>query len=62
MVCDNVFGRLPVTVLISLNALYDEQSDTFVKFKESKKHTQFKLSYVDEELPSDPKELFGSHI
>ena len=36
-------GRLPVTVLKSLN---DRQSDIFLKFKESKDHIQSKLLYV----------------
>ena len=37
-------GRLPVTVLKSLN---DRQSNTFLKFKESKDHIQLKIWYVD---------------
>ena len=40
-------GRLPVTVLKSLN---DRQSDSFLKFKESKEHIQFKLWYVDYDM------------
>ena len=40
-------GRLPVTVLKSLN---DRQSDIFLKFKESKEHIQFKLWYVDYDM------------
>ena len=35
-------GRLPVTVLKSLN---DRQSHIFLKFKESKEHIQLKLWY-----------------
>ena len=37
-------GRLPVTVLKSLN---DRQSNIFLKFKESKDHIQLKTWYVD---------------
>ena len=40
-------GRLPVTVLKSLNY---RQSDIFLKFKESKEHIQLKLSYVDYDM------------
>ena len=41
MVSDTLnLGRLPVTVLKSLN---DRQSDIFFKFKESKGHIQLKL-------------------
>ena len=40
-------GRLPVTVLKSLN---DRQSNSFLKFKESKEHIQLKLSYVDYDM------------
>ena len=40
-----VLGRLPVTVLKSLN---DRQSDIFLNFKESKEHIQ--LWYVDYDL------------
>ena len=42
MVCDtsNFLGRLPVTVLKSLN---NRQSDIFLKFKESKEYIQLKL-------------------
>ena len=51
MVCDTnwriFLGRLPVTVLKSLN---DRQSDIFLKFKESKEHIQLKLWYVDYDM------------
>ena len=40
-------GRLPVTVLKSLN---DRQSNTFLKFKESKDHIQLKIWYVDYDM------------
>ena len=40
-------GRLPVTVLKSLN---DRQSDIFLKCKESKEHIQLKLWYVDYDM------------
>ena len=40
-------GRLPVTVLKSLN---DRQSDIFLKFKESKEHIQLKLWYIDYDM------------
>ena len=49
MVCDtsNFLGRLPVTVLKSLN---NRQSDIFLKFKESKDHIQLKIWYVDYDM------------
>ena len=50
MVCDtwqNFLGRLPVTILKSLN---DRQSDIFHKFKESKDHIQLKIWYVDYDM------------
>ena len=40
----------------------DRQSDIFLKFKETKEPIQFKLSDVDEELPSDPEELYRSQV
>ena len=51
--------RQPVKVLKSPN---DRQSHILLKFKESKEPIQFKLSYVDWQLPSDPEELYRSQV
>ena len=51
--------RLPVKVLKSVS---DRQSDIFSNVKEWKDPIQFKLSYVDWELPSDLEELYRSQV
>ena len=53
VVCDTkMFFRSRSRFFKSLN---DRQSDILLKFKESKEPIQFKLSYVDVQLPRDPE-------
>jgi len=51
--------RQPVEALKSLN---NRQPHILLRFKEPKEPIQFELSYVDQQMPSDPEELYRSQV